>query len=117
MVFCSAHRLQPYCWFPCVLFSIGAEAPTHPHERNTVDRALLLKEDPRAQAKAIIDILAKVGRSIQWTETMRDSELTAAIDMPILPDVQFYPGILGVRLTPSAKGNRMLPDRFNPVFA
>jgi len=98
-------------------------------------RALILEEDPPAQAGPAIDALAKAGRIIRWNGSMTAEELVARIDELVPPDVQATPASpdlrvrhvrksgrdyyllfnegakdLECRLTLSAKGSRILMD-------
>jgi len=98
-------------------------------------RALILEDDPPAQAKPAIDTLARAGRIIRWDASMDAARLVAQIDKLIPPDAQAEPeapnlrvrhvrkgdidyyllfneaaGDLECRLTLSAKGRRFLLD-------
>jgi len=98
-------------------------------------RALILEEDPPAQAGPAIDTLAKAGRIIRWNKNLDAVSLVAQIDKLIAPDVTATPespnlrvrhvrkedtdfyllfnegaGTLECRLTLSAQGRRVLLD-------
>lgn len=101
-------------------------------------RALVLEEEPPVKAGPAIDMLAKAGRIIRWSESMPAGEFISAIDKLIPPDVQVAPASANLRvrhvrkagvdyyllfnegagdlecgLTLSAKGPRILLDPFS----
>ncbi len=67
-------------------------------------RALILEEDPPAQAKPAIDTLAEAGRIIRWDKSMADAALVARIDKLIPPDVQAAPQSPNLRVRHVHKG-------------
>jgi hypothetical protein len=68
-------------------------------------RALILEEDPPAQAKSAIDALAKAGRIIRWSESMTAAELVSQIDKLVPPDVQVTPESPNLRVRHVRKGD------------
>jgi len=68
-------------------------------------RALILEEDPPAQAAAAIETLTRAGRIIRWKESMTAGELVAQIDKLVPPDVQAAPESPNLRVRHVRKGD------------
>jgi len=69
-------------------------------------RALILEEDPPAQATPAIETLAKAGRIIRWNESLTAADLVERIDKMVLPDVQATPESPSLRVRHVRKGDR-----------
>ena len=75
------------------------------HIAGTRYRALIVEDDPPAQAKPAIDALAAGGRIIRWEESMDAGGLVALIDKLVPPDVRAEPDSPNLRVRHVRKGD------------
>jgi hypothetical protein len=69
-------------------------------------RALVLEEDPPAQARPALDVLTEAGRVIRWSPALEEAQFLAQVDKLVAPDIQVAPKAPDLRVRHVQKGER-----------
>jgi hypothetical protein len=66
--------------------------------------ALIIEEEPDAQANPVLNILEQAGRVIRYNESMSEADLIAQIDRLVPPDIRVSREVPGLRVRHLVKG-------------